>query len=145
VKPEVDQILFITTSQLMNVVVPQLPAGYLQGTTSVLGVMTLLAAQEYDRAADIRFAENADMRALFKEAAPGVADAELRGELLAAADLHESSLRISALNEVNYALRRLLIRLQAQAEEMGMHELERRIWIVLKASAERRQLQLAPA
>ncbi len=37
----------------------------------------------------------------------------------------------------------LLIRLQAHAEDKGLRDFERRIWDVLKASADRRLLRLA--
>lgn len=144
-KPEVDQILFLTTGQLMNVVIPQLPPGYVQGNSAVLAILTLFAAQEYDRAAEIRAVENAEMRALFTDTASGIDDAALKADLLKSAELQAASLRVSALNEVNYALRRVLIRLHAHAEEVGLGDLERRIWGLLRASADRRQLALPPA
>ncbi len=105
----------------------------------VAGLM-LMAAQEYDRAADIRVAENADMRALFGELAPqmsGWACAAIWRRLPAT---HDASLRVSALNASNETLRRLLIRLHAQMDETGADT--RRIWDVLKAMAARRTLTL---
>ena len=66
-KPEVDQILGLSTAQLMSQVVPLLPNSYAIGSTSLLGIMMTFAAQEYERGADIRAAENADMRALFHD------------------------------------------------------------------------------
>lgn len=141
-KPEVDQILSLSAAQLMGSLVPQLPAGYAQGSASVLGVMLMLSAQEYDRAAAIRVAENADMRALFRAAAADISDGELRSALLGAADSHDAALTISALDAANAELRRVLIRLQIHAEERGLKAIEARIWAVLKASAERRLVRL---
>ena len=142
-KPEVDQILGLSTGQLMSQIVPLLPNSFAIGSASLLGIMMTFAAQEYERGAEIRAAENADMRSLFHEAASGVSDASLKSALLAAADTRDASLKISALNASNAELRRLLIRLQAHAEEAQLQPLARRIWDVLKASADRRLLRLA--
>jgi hypothetical protein len=73
-----------------------------------------------------------------------VKDAALKAELEAAAKAKDASLRISVLNESNYALRRLLTRLQIDAEDNGARDAERRIWGVLKALADRRLVQLGP-
>ncbi|HUO93635.1 MAG TPA: hypothetical protein VMU22_11965 [Rhizomicrobium sp.] len=142
-KPEVDQILALSSQALMGALVPQLPPGFAQGSASLLGIMMMLSAQEYERGAEIRAAENADMRALFREAAPRIADAGLKSLVSKAAATEDRSLRISALNAENTELRRVLIRLQAHAEEHADRSLQRRIWDVLKASAERRLLRLA--
>lgn len=141
-KPEVDQILGISTGTLMGSIVPLLPNTFAIGSASLLGIMMSFAAQEYERGADIRAAENADMRLLFREAAATIADVDLKKMLAAAAETRDASLKISALNAENIELRRVLIRLQAYAEEHGDRTLERRIWDVLKASAERRLLRL---
>jgi len=140
-KPDVDQILRFSAGQLMGGIAPMLSASYSQATVSLLGFMMLLSAREYDRAADIRVAENADLRALFGELAALVSDADLKAKLEAAAGTHDESLKISALNEANYVLRRLLIALQIQIEnnpDKHARIAERRIWDVLKASAGRR-------
>lgn len=141
-KPEVDQILMLSANQLLGTLVPLLPNSFAQGTASALGLAVMLAAQEYDRAAEIRLAENDEMRALFLAAAPVVKDEHLKAELSNAAQLRETSLKISALNEVNYALRRQLIRLHVHVEDTGLREFERRIWKLLQDSANRRSLKL---
>jgi hypothetical protein len=141
-KPEVDQILGLSAGQLMGQLAPLLPNSFAIGGASLLGIMMTFAAQEYERGADIRVAENADMRALFRDAAPQIDDAELKTMLSKAAATEDRSLKISMLNAENTELRRVLIRLQAHAEEKGLAALERRIWDVLKASADRRLLRL---
>ena len=83
-KPEVDQILMITAGQIMTELTPNLPSHYTQGAAQLAALMAILSAQEYDRAAEIRAAENREMRALFAELAPGVSDAALRAKLEAA-------------------------------------------------------------
>ena len=142
-KPEVDQILGLSAGQLMGVLAPQLPAGFAQGSASLLGIMMMLMAQEYDRAAEIRARENDDMRALFREAAAKIADTDLKTMVTRAGETRDASLKISALNAENTELRRVLIRLQAHAEEKGLADIERRIWDVLKALADRRLIRLA--
>lgn len=139
-KPETDQILNLSALKLMTELAPAMGAQYDQGMTQVVAALLIMSAQEYDRAADIRAAENADMRALFAELAPVVREAGLRKELEAAAAEGDESLRVSALNAANEKLRRLLIRLQVHVEDAGGET--RRIWDVLKAMAARRTLVL---
>lgn len=145
--PDVDQILKTSASQLMGILAPLLPEGYAQGQASLLGFMMLMCSQEYGRAAEIRVAENADMRALFAALAPGVDDVELRDKLHAAAQSHDESVAISALNKTNADLRRLLILLQshveAQTDSRSVHDARVRIWGVLKRSSSRRLVKLA--
>jgi hypothetical protein len=142
--PEVDQILGVSSAQLMSALAPMLPEGYPQGTAAVLSLMMALSAQEYDRAAEIRAAENADMRALFRELAPRVEDAVLRAQLESSAQMQDESIRISTLNKSNADLRRLLIALQTHIETQGTaHDAEARIWAVLKRMAAGRLLKLA--
>ena len=141
-KPGVDQILNTSAMQLMANVAPQLPAGYAQSSASLLGFMMMLSAQEYDRAADIRAAENADIRALFAEIAGAVKDAALKTKLEAAAKTEDGSLKISALDTANYKMRRLLIEAQAHVESQGSPAAEKKIWTVLRAAADRRVLKM---
>ena len=142
-KPDVDQILGLSAGQLMGALAPHLSNIYEIGSATTLGIILMLSAQEYERAAEIRAAENADMRELFRECAERIEDSALKTKLLKAADTRDASFRISALNAQNAELRRVLIALQVYCEDKRLSELERRIWTVLKASAERRLLKLA--
>ncbi|HEY4125719.1 MAG TPA: hypothetical protein VGM36_13960 [Rhizomicrobium sp.] len=139
-KPEIDQILNLSAMKIIGEFAPAMAAQYEQGMAQVVAGLMLMSAQEYDRAADIRVAENQDMRVLFAELASQISDAGLRGELEAAAETREGSLRISALNAANETLRRLLIRLHAQFDDMGADA--SRIWSVLKTMAARRTVTL---
>jgi hypothetical protein len=141
-KPEVDQILNTSAMQLIGGIAPQLSGTYAQSSASLLGFMMMLSAQEYDRAADVRAAENADMRALFGELAPHVKDAALHARLEAAVGTEDRSLKISALDGANTDLRKLLIEAHAHIETLGARELERKIWTVLRAAADRRALKM---
>ena len=137
-KPEVDQILQFSAGQLMTGIAPLLPAGYEQGAVSLVGIMMLLSAQEYDRGADIRATENTDIRKLFAELLPNVRDAALKGKIKSASETKDISLTISSLDTANYELRRLLISLHEHIEAQGDAAAAKRIWTVLKAMADRR-------
>ena len=139
--PEVDTILGLTAQKIATGFGED-GAAFAAGTAGLLGLVLSLSAKEYDRAADIRVAENKDIRALFGALAGGVRDAALQARLQSAAVGQDASLRISVLNEGNYALRRLLTELQIDAEERGDAAAQKRIWDVLRALAARRVVPL---
>jgi len=142
-RPEVGTILGLSMQKLA-MGITQEGAAFAQGTVGLLSMVLSLSAKEYERGADIRFQENGEIRTLFAELAPAVDDATLRAELTKAAASRDASLRISDLNDANYALRRLLTRLLIDAEEHGALDAQKRIWAVLKALADRRLVQLGP-
>lgn len=142
-KPEVDLVMQGLALTLLTEVIPDLHAEYSLGDAAVMCAMMLAAAQEYDRAADIRAKENAEMRTLFAEAAGMVDDAGLRNRLKEASETRDGSLRVSSLNEANDRLKALLIELQAHVEESQAgwaSLLEKRIWAHLVEAAGRRKL-----
>ena len=142
-KPVVDNVLQGCFATLLTEVAPHLGAEYSVGDVSVMGLMLFMSAEEYDRAAEVRTEDNAEMRSIFAEAASQIEDADLRSRLSEASDARDTSLRISALDKTNDKLKALLIDLQAWLEEQGgdwAAHIERRIWRHLKDSAERRKL-----
>jgi hypothetical protein len=141
-KPEVDQILNTSAMQLIGAIAPQLSTSYAQSSASLLGFMMMLSAQEYDRAADVRAAENADIRALFAGIVSHMKDKALRTRLEAAANSEETSLKISALDAVNMELRKLLIEAHTHAETLGVGNIEKKIWDTLRIAAGRRVLKM---
>jgi hypothetical protein len=140
--PEVDQILMLSASQLMGNLAPLLPEAYAQGQAALLSFVMILSAQEYERGADIRVNENADMRVLFRDLAPRVDDAALRARVEAAAGTKDESLTISALNAGNAELRRVLIAIQIHVEDRNDRDVQSRIWALLKRAAARRLVKL---
>jgi len=141
--PEIPTILQFSLQRLMGNIAEH-GAAFAQGQMGLIGMMMQLSSKEYERGADIRHSENEDMRALFGELAGGVKDAALKARLSDAAKSKDESLRISALNANNYALRRLLTEVQIYAEDHGAADAQKRIWAVLKAMAARRLVQLGP-
>ncbi len=144
-KPEVDVVLGGFMGTLLTDVAPQLGGEYSLGSVGLIAMTIGMAAREFDRAADIRIAENREMRALFAEAATLVEDSGLKARLSEAAASSDTSFRVSALNAANDALAALLIDLQAAVEETRAGwagAFEAKIWDYLVAAAERRKVVL---
>lgn len=145
--PEADKILSISAMRLGSVVAPALSDGYAQASLGLINLLLSLVGKEYERGADIRASENADIREAFAELTPLVADNALKAKLASAARDKDASLRISALNTANYELRRLLTQLHAHLEEQDgpkARAAEKRIWQLLKTIAARRLVSLGP-
>jgi len=136
-RPDVNELLRTTGMQIPGMVAP---TAFGLGAAGLITGLLMISAGQYDRAAEIRVTDNNEMRALFAALAPGVRDAALRAELEAAAATRDASIRISALNVANAALRKVLIALQSHVEETGDRAAQRQVWEVLKASADRRML-----
>jgi hypothetical protein len=147
VKPDVPVALQKLSLVLLAEVAPAVGVDYLQRNTGIAAIMLQMAAEEWDRAAARRSEENAALRALFREAAPEVADAALRARLAEAAAGADADLRLSVLDASNRALRALLIELHAHVEAQataGARRVEDAIWAELRRSTERRAFALAP-
>ncbi len=146
-KPEIDSALRAAAGTLLAEIAPAVGDAYARSHAEVLAVLLLAAAEEFDRAAEVRTIENRAMRRIFAEAAPFVADRALRERLESAAREEESSLLVSALNAVNGRLRALLIELHALVEahdEEWARRTDRAIWEELRASANRRAISFFP-
>ena len=140
-RPQVDMVLKGFFGTLLLQVIPSMSAGYWTDALSVMGLALHMAAQECERAADVRATDNAEMRSLLAEAADKVSDAALATRLHEGARHYETSLRISDLDQSNDVLKALLTDLHAYLKEQTgarAAELERKILTHLKLSAERR-------
>lgn len=146
-KPEVDFVLRVMMAKLATEVAPAVADSYLRSNVEVMAGIVAAAAEEYDRAADVRAEENRAMRRIFLQASSSVSDSDLRARLAAAAAERDPSLRVSDLNAANDRLRALLIELHALVETRG-EEWARRtnqaIWEELRASASRRAISFFP-
>ena len=140
-KPEVGTILGLSAQRLALGISGD-GAAFAQGTIGLISVMLSMSANEYDRGAEIRVAENADLRATLGALGGAVRDPALRTRIEDAARTTDASLRISVLNEANYTLRRLLAELQADAEDRHDREAQSRIWTMLRRMADRRLVPL---
>lgn len=140
-KPSPDLVLNHTFAKIAMEMGPALPAGYGQGSATTTGVLLLMVAQEFNRAADIRVKENAAMRALFADAGATVGG-ELGQRLLAAAGTQDADVNVATLDHANAELKALLIALHIEAEENGARDIEARIVAFLRDAAAARQVFL---
>jgi hypothetical protein len=141
-KPDVSDILNITAEQSMAAIVSAAAPHYVQGATAVHGLLLRFAAREYERGADMRARENADIRALFVGLGGEVRDEALKTQLAEAAATRDESLTISSLDASNADLRKLLIALHVHVEEQELRTADKRIWQLLKTIAARRAMPL---
>ena len=144
-KPDVSRVLEVMAGALMVDVAPNVTPSYRQASVFANALMLTNIREELDRIAERRVDENRALRALFAEAASDVADAALRERLVEAARSQEPSLRISALDRSNDALRQLAIELHAWVEAQdsaAARRIEASLWRELAASTERRKLGL---
>jgi hypothetical protein len=146
-KPEVDVVLRSMMTKLLLEVAPAVGDSYVRSNVEAMVALLAAAAEEFDRAAEVRVAENRSMRAIFGAAAAHVSDGDLRARLALAADESDASLRIGDLNASNDRLRALLIELQALVEsrdEEWARQIDGAIWAELRASVRRRAISFYP-
>lgn len=140
-KPSPELILNQAFAKIAMEMGPALPPGYGQGSATTTAVLLLMVAQEFNRAASIRKAENDAMRQLFRDVA-GKASGPLALALKAAADRDDTDITVAALDKSNAELKTLLIELQVLAEDTRDTALEARIIRMMQAWAAARQVFL---
>ena len=146
-KPEVDLVLRSMMTKLLLEVAPAVGDAYVRSNVEAMVALLAAAAEEFDRAAEVRVAENRAMREILRAATEHVPDEGLRARLAAATEEREPSLRIGDLNASNDRLRALLIEVHALVEgrdEEWARRIDRAIWTELRASAHRRAISSYP-
>ena len=146
-KPEVDVVLRSMMTKLLLEVAPAVGDAYVRSNVEAMGALLAAAAEEFDRAAEVRVAENRSMREILCAATKHVPEGDLRSRLAVAAEEREASLRITDLNAANDRLRALLIEIQTLVEgsdEEWARRIDRAIWDELRASARRRAISFYP-
>jgi hypothetical protein len=146
-KPEVDVVLRSMMTKLLLEVAPAVGDAYVRSNVEAMGALLAAAAEEFDRAAEVRVAENRSMREILRAATKHVPEGDLRSRLAVAAEEREASLRITDLNAANDRLRTLLIEIQTLVEgsdEEWARRIDRAIWDELRASARRRAISFYP-
>lgn len=147
-KPEVDTVLNNIFGSLALEIAPLLAeTGYAASNVGLNGLMLTFAAQEFDRAADIRVQDNKELRALFARAADVITDAALAAKLKDAAATQDADAKVSTVTASNNQLRALLIELHEQTDghihadaSDAIRALDDEIWAFLTRSTERRKL-----
>jgi hypothetical protein len=146
-KPEVDVVLQSIVQKLLTDVAPAIGDEYVRSNVEVMAGLLAAAAEEFDRAAEVRVQDNEGMRRIFREVVPSLPELDLRERLEAAAKERDASVRVRDLNVANDRLRALLIELQTYVEtreEDWARRANRAIWEELRASTERRAISLWP-
>jgi hypothetical protein len=144
--PQITAVLFDFASRLGQSVAPELNNPYRVGEVSLMAAVLMMAAEDFDRAADRLAEENAAVRGLLRQGstlAPASLAARL-GDLAATAD---ADLKVSTLQAANDAVRGALIELHAWVEGQNgpaAEALNAAIWRELSRSTERRRSSMAP-
>lgn len=112
------------------------------GKLTVIGLLSFLCAQEAEKGAAVRHAENEAIRALFREAVEGGWGGEKSETLARLAQTADRDLTLTALDAANAKLRAALIDLQTACEASGDVARQRRILELLLDSARARRLTL---
>jgi hypothetical protein len=144
-KPDIPLVLQDHAKRLMESFAPKLE-GFDANGAAMMSFMLAMTAEEWDRAASRRVEENEAIRAIFRDAAPRIANHQLAVRLEALAATDDRDLRISALDTSNTALREALAELHAHVEASDNDDfraINEAIWAELKRSVERRQLSHA--
>ena len=126
---------------------PESAGEFMAGKIGVTGMISLLMAQEIEKGAAVRVAENRTMRALFAEAADGGWAPALTGRLQTLARGEDADLTLTALDRANADLRIALIALQTAVEETAgpsARAREKQIARLLREAADARRLDLPP-
>lgn len=142
-KPDVPVVMNQFFGKMLLELGPALEGTYAAGSASVMGLMMFMAGEEYERGAQVRVEDIAELRDIFGEAAGLITDATLKQKLGEAAQGREASLRISELDLAHGQLADTLIELQSFLETTQADwaaALEERIYVHLARSAEARRM-----
>jgi len=140
-KPSPELVLNQAFAKIALEMGPALPPGYGQGSATTTAVLLLMVAQEFNRGAAVRKAENDAMRALFADVAERM-PASLAPTLRSAAGGQDTDLSVSALDAANATLKRLLLEVHSAAEAGGDRVLDHRIIRLMQGWAAQRQVFL---
>jgi hypothetical protein len=138
--PSVVEVMRGCAAALSQPASPDAGPEYFYSRVGMISMLANLAAQEAEHAAASAVTENADIRALFTQAAAH--DAALGGRLTRSAQGVDHDLSLTALDAANARLRRLLIELHERVEDTGDAALDRAILALYVRMAEGRRLQL---
>ena len=144
-RPDPAKVLFTVAGALGGQVLPEVQTAFAQQTTTLSALLSMLLAQEFDRAAANLVEENAAVAGILAKAAGVVPGAALRERVREVAGRPRGQdLRVSALELENDALRAVLIDVHAAVEQIDSEEargLNEQIWNELRESTRRRHLE----
>ena len=135
--PTIPELLGACAAALSKPVRAEDAGAFADARLQTVATINLLVAQECATAVAVRLWENAALRAVLMQAATGYGAA-----FAEAAEIDDGELSLSALDEANFRLRRLLIRLHEAAEAAVDEAMDRKILALYRDMAERRTLTL---
>ena len=142
-KPEPQRVLYAMAGAL-GMLAPEVVTAFGQQTSGLSAALSMVLAQEWDRAASRLVEENVAVTGLLERARLIVKDDILHARLNDLVDrIPATDLHVSALQAENDELRRLLTDVHAAVDGVEGDELEllnRLIWDELRESTRRRHL-----
>lgn len=139
-KPDVSSVLLASVETLTTQIVPSFDGDYRGGSVSSIIVLMSLFGEEYDRAAEVRYTGNKEIKEIFSRSFAQVADSKLALKLKNSSEQEEVSLRISDLDDSATLLKNLLIELQIYVENSTAPwaaNINKDIWAFLGRDAQR--------
>jgi hypothetical protein len=144
-RPNPDRTLQGVAMTLLTDVMREVQTPFGQSVVGMAGMLTMMVAEEFERAADHFIVENAAVRDLLTAGLEVVSEAQKAAVVSALATPGAPNYRISSLQAENDALRAGLIQLHAMVEELDSPEaeaLDSRIWDELIESTRRREFSV---
>lgn len=144
--PQLAAVLFDFANRLGQSVAPELNNAYRAGEVSLMAAVLMMAAEDFDRAADRLAEENAAVRGLLRQGST-LAPATLASRLADLGGTVDADLKVSTLQAANEVLRAALIELHAWVEGQNgpaAEALDAAVWRELSRSTERRRSAMAP-
>ena len=123
-------------------IAPETTTTYAAANTGMISLLLQCLAQDFDRAAETRTRDMAEMKALAEHALTLAPPAELASKLRAYLPRQPTSLTLTDLDGLHADGQVLLIELHSWAEEAEEVDLDRRIWAFLERFADRHAFQL---
>ncbi len=136
-------------ARIFGDLVPKAPDAYAMSDLAMIATLLGMAAEDYDRAADVLIADETEITAIFDAARPNIADPVLKARMASALVSPPEGYRVSQLSARADAAMRVLIDLHAWveiAQDEGLLwavELNGRIWRFLERHTERRAYHAA--
>ncbi len=142
-KPEPQRVLYAMAGAL-GMLTSEVGSAFGQQTSGLSAALSMVLAQEWDRAASRLVEENVAVSGLLERARTLITDELLHARINEVVDrIPATDLRVTALQAENDDLRRLLADVHAAVDGVEGHEpelLNRLIWDELRESTRRRHL-----
>lgn len=143
-RPDAGRVLQGIAVNLLSNVMQEIRTPFGQQTVGIAGALTMMVAEEFDRAANRLSVESAVIRGILTDGLPLLADAARAAVSAALATSAPADIKVSSLLAENDALRAGLIALHAAVEQLDTPEgraMDERIWAELIESTRRRDFQ----